>query len=220
MAEHYFVYKLCFIQSIGGVQPKPSSTMQLGLACMPGEWILGKIDGSELTYLDKIREYSPILCTKSVADGIPLMFVDEVSVDPEGLGYPGTDPEMRPLNPEELANKAAALAFYAKILVRPPIEVVSGDTPDQIADLAKRLTIIERSLAYLFDKMETATEMPVDYSTLLTQYVTDLKNNDIRDPIDVRPETLLQIYSVLKTRSNALTDIMAYYYSQGGTGTL
>ncbi len=217
MADRYFVYKLCFIQGIGGVQPKPSATMQMGMACMPGEWILGKIDESELSYLDKIREYSPILCSKNVADGIPLMFVDELPVESEEMAM---EPEMRPLNAEELADKAAALAFYAKLLVRPPIEVISGDTPDQIADLAKRLTIIERALAHMFDKMETSTEIPADYVSLLTQYVTDLKNSDIRDPIDVRTETIMQIYEKLKARSNALTDIMASYYSQGGTGTL
>lgn len=195
----YFVYKLNHIPQIGGAMPITADDGDMGLAVY-GDWYLGRC--VDPTFLDTIREFTPFPCSDEVAQGFRFLGVDTVL---EGE-------EERPLTGEEIAFKTAAQMFVAKLVLRPTIETQVGDSPDQMADMAKRVALLERAVIHIYGYIKHGTEIPAGWTAILEQFASDLSVGDIQDPVDIRPDGYEAIYAKLRERSNTLTGIMSTYY--------
>jgi len=195
----YFVYKLNRIPGIGGIMPTSGVDEDLGLAVF-GEWYLGKCENA--TYLDTMREFSPYPCSDDVGAGFRFLGVETV-LDGE---------EERPLNEAEIALKATAQMFVAKLTLRPTIETQVGDTADQMADMAKRVALLERAVIHIYGHVKNETPIPDEWVALLDLFYSDITTQAILDPVDIRPDGYDGVYAILKGRSNDLTEIMRPFY--------
>lgn len=198
--KFWFVYKPVRSSFAGSAMPPQPTTGALGLGSCQG-WYVGWVDSSESgVYLNRIKEFNPLPLTESAAAGIPL--VDAV-LNPA---------EPRSWTPAELQNISDAKDFLAKVAVRPVVQCLVGDVDDQMADMAKRVAIIERCVIFLYARASRNAEIPDLWKNLMNRFYDDYVAGRIKDPVDIRPDGILSVYEILKVRCNMLANIMAEYY--------
>lgn len=207
MAYKYFIYKLNNITGVGGITPPQPVNGDLGLSTY-ADWYLGRVDETELEYFNKASEFKITPCSADEASGFYFLGVTQVLTDP-------ADPNsvLRDLTASELTLKANAQALIAKMSLRPGVSTGVGDLDDQMADIAKRIALLERCFIYLYKKQLDGTAIPEPWATIMSTFYTDFTTGAIKDPIDIRPDGYQAIYTGLKTKSNDLTNIMATYYT-------
>lgn len=207
MSNQYFVYKTNHITNIGGITPPLPHTGHLGLAVQNG-WFLGVIDHTELDWFQKAKEFNINPCTEEEANGFKLVGVTQIRLE---------DHTTRELTEEELVLQKIGEAFLAKLELRPRVAAMVGDQDDQMSDLAKRIALLERCIFMMYNAMKTASTpitIPEPWSTLLDTAYTDFTTQNLKDPVDVRPDGYINVYEILKARGNILTEQLITYYQQ------
>jgi len=207
MAYKYFIYKLNNITGVGGITPPQPVSGDLGLAAF-NDWYLGRVDDTNLNYFNKASEFKITPCTNEEANGFYLLGVTQVFSEP---GNP--ESALRDLTTEETTLKTIAQALIAKMSLRPNVSNGVGDIDDQMADIAKRIALLERCFIHLYNKEVNNVTIPEPWATIMATFLTDLITQAIKDPIDIRSDGYLAIYNSLKEKSNDLTTIMQSYYS-------
>jgi hypothetical protein len=125
--------------------------------------------------------------------------------------------ETRPLTEQELEDQHAALKAMKKIELKAKIQGQVGDIGDLVADLSKRIGLLERitlrTLEFLYNSSSISSEIPQEYkdgySTLLNQYVNDIDSGNYRDRVDIEDNS--QLYSRLQERYNIITNLVEEY---------
>lgn len=198
--KFWFVYKPVQSSFAGSAMPLAPTTGALGLGSYLG-WYVGWVDSAESgVYLNRIKEFNPLPLTESAAAGIPL------------LAAVANPTEPRTYTPTELQHISDAKDVITKILVRPTVQCLVGDVDDQMADMAKRVAIIERCVIFMYAKEARGAALPDLWKNLMDRFYDDYVAGRIKDPVDVRPDGILSVYEILKARCNTLTGIMAEYY--------
>lgn len=202
----YFLYKANNITNIGGVVPPQPKTGHLGLCYYDG-WFLGCIEASELSYIQKNKEYNFQICNEEIANGFKLLGVTSIQENPED--------EPRDLTVDELFLQKKANDFLTKLNVRLQISATVGDPDDQIADITKGLALLERCV-YAMYKAGKANGVVLEepWETLLNMAVTDFENKTLVDPIDFRPDGYSGVYEIIKSRRVSLVSSLVPYYNE------
>jgi uncharacterized protein YeeX (DUF496 family) len=126
----------------------------------------------------------------------------------------------RELTEEEIANKAKAELFLIKLETRAKITANIGDNNDLIADINKRISILERityqTLDYLYSQSELIDVIPAElqnaYGSLLNNYVNMISTGDLKDAIDF--EDINNVFDKILDRINKTSIICKEYISQ------
>jgi hypothetical protein len=126
----------------------------------------------------------------------------------------------RELTEEEIANKAKAELFLIKLETRAKITANIGDNNDLIADINKRISILERityqTLNYLYSQSELIDDIPAElqnaYGSLLNNYVNMISTGDLKDVIDL--EDINNVFDKILDRINKTSIICKEYISQ------
>jgi hypothetical protein len=126
----------------------------------------------------------------------------------------------RELTEEEIANKAKAELFLIKLETRAKITANIGDNNDLIADINKRISILERityqTLNYLYSQSELIDDIPAElqnaYGSLLNNYVNMISTGDLKDAIDL--EDINNVFDKILDRINKTSIICKEYISQ------
>jgi hypothetical protein len=126
----------------------------------------------------------------------------------------------RELTEEEIANKAKAELFLIKLETRAKITANIGDNNDLIADINKRISILERityqTLDYLYSQSELIDDIPAElqnaYGSLLNNYVNMISTGDLKDAIDF--EDINNVFDKILDRINKTSIICKEYISQ------
>jgi methionyl-tRNA synthetase len=126
----------------------------------------------------------------------------------------------RELTEEEIANKAKAELFLIKLETRAKITANIGDNNDLIADINKRISILERityqTLDYLYSQSELIDVIPAElqnaYGSLLNNYVNMISTGDLKDVIDL--EDINNVFDKILDRINKTSIICKEYISQ------
>jgi methionyl-tRNA synthetase len=126
----------------------------------------------------------------------------------------------RELTEEEIANKAKAELFLIKLETRAKITANIGDNNDLIADINKRISILERityqTLDYLYSQNELINDIPAElqnaYGSLLNNYVNMISTGDLKDAIDF--EDINNVFDKILDRINKTSIICKEYISQ------
>jgi hypothetical protein len=126
----------------------------------------------------------------------------------------------RELTEEEIANKAKAELFLIKLETRAKITANIGDNNDLIADINKRISILERityqTLDYLYSQSELIDDIPAElqntYGSLLNNYVNMISTGDLKDAIDL--EDINNVFDKILDRINKTSIICKEYISQ------
>jgi hypothetical protein len=202
MATTYFMFKTLRIVGIGGLMPKG-----VHIVGSIGEWYYGSVENAETLW--NIREYHPMIIDKETFDGLPLMDLTEMLVDP-------SNPESgtRAFTAGEAAAKDAALKLMKKFNIRARIESEVGDVYDLLADLAKRVSLVERpTLVALNDLMTTGTIAQTTkdaYAALIGQYVTGVSTGALSDRTDLEVNT--ELFARMTARYQKIHDIVKEEY--------
>ncbi len=210
MAYQYFTYKLNNVTNIGGIVPPQPDNGDLGIYTY-GDWYVGRVDTTNLDYFQKAKEFNLNPCTESEALGFQYLAVTQVTDSSTG--------ELRDLNSDELTLKAAAAGFLAKLALRPRVAAFVGDQDDQLSDMAKRIALLERCFIMLAHAQMTEADAPTiaePWKTIMETFYTDYTAGNLKDPIDIRSDGPLAIYTTLRDRSNALTEQLRQYYISVG----
>jgi hypothetical protein len=126
----------------------------------------------------------------------------------------------RELTEEEIANKTKAELFLIKLETRAKITANIGDNNDLIADINKRISILERityqTLNYLYSQSELIDDIPAElqnaYGSLLNNYVNMISTGDLKDVIDL--EDINNVFDKILDRINKTSIICKEYISQ------
>jgi uncharacterized protein YeeX (DUF496 family) len=174
-----------------------------------GDYYLGEIDETEFW---KIKIFQPIPVSDEVASGFYLLNTDTITEE-SSAGEITT----RDLTDEETSNKEAAELFFEKLEIRSQISANVGDNNDLIADINKRISLLERivyqTLDYLYSSSELVDDIPSDlqdsYGDLLNDYANKVENGEITDCVDL--EGVDNIYDKIINRINTTSTICLNY---------
>jgi len=204
----YFLYRSQNIANLGGVlpNPQPPEDYQLGITEKDG-FYLGYVDDPQK--IEQIKDYFVCFIDDDTAEGFRLVGVTQLPEDP-------TDPEssMRDLTEEELAKQEKAERLLAKLRFRNSVESNIGDIPDIIADLSKRLEIIERLVFkvcyYLLQDQSIDQSVKDQFLSIVTSYVDAVDNGTLKTRVDL--EDLNELYNRVYERVNTLTNLLETEY--------
>lgn len=226
MEKVYFIYTLNFISGVGGVAPElRDESIETGLSNHNG-YFLGST--TDINKLNMMREFSPTIIDADTAAGFMLLETDahytyeptiqDIMEDIEGVPTKVGEttvntPVVTPLTEAETTQKAKAQKLITKMGVRVAIEQSVGDTNDLVADLSKRVSMLERALVALFMHEIDGTEIPEPYKTLVRQIHADIASGALVTDTDKSPDNMFQIYNKLKERQVAIADELGNYYT-------
>ena len=206
MARTNFIFKnTTYRKGLGGEMP-PNTHIKGS----KGYYYLGETDD---TNLQNLQKWEPMPVSDQVARGFGIMYATDRPKYPDD---PDNE-ETRPLTTEEQENQHAALKAMKKIELKAKIQGQVGDIGDLVADLSKRMGLLERvtlrTLEFLYNSSSISSEIPQaykdGYSSLLTQYVSDIDSGNYRDRVDI--EDNAQLYTRLQERYNTITDLVEEY---------
>ena len=209
MAKINFIFKNNQYQKGLGGQ-LPSNVTDVHIKANRGYYYLGEIEDTEF---QKIQKWEPTPVNDQIARGFMILNATELPKYPD-------DPEneeTRVLTAEELEDQNAAKKFLKKLETRSQIHGQVGDIYDLLADLNKRVGMMERIMArtlhFIYNSSSISSEIPQEfkdnYGVFLDQYVTDVDNGDYIDRVDI--EDLNSLYTELKTRYNTITTLVQEY---------
>lgn len=204
----YFLYKLNKITGIGGITPSGYKNVDLGLGSCR-DWYLGKTE--DPNYLDLIREFNPIVINDiDVVNG--LQFMDKTKITSSPLDGIDKISSSRDLTEEEKLLKSKAEYFLDKLKSRGEIESQVGDDRDLIADLSKRIDILESVLFKLIKCL--VSNLDIKYFTeieeelnLVNKYLLSLSNKTLKNSITTNE--LSTLYDKVTERNSTITDIVS-----------
>ena len=193
----YFLYK-----NLQGLHPK-SNTIGIGLASY-GEFTVGSVQN--IGELDKVREFSPIIISEDLLNGIKIINIES------GVTL-GIDDEIITLTAEQILLQNEAKIFFKKLEIRKNIQNVIGDTEDQLADVSKRLALLERLAVRILLPIMKGEAIPVElvtaYQPMLEAIITAVDNGTAKDRVDLEDPTA-QMNSIM-TKSTQISDIVEEY---------
>ena len=199
----YFLYSPQNIANIGGVFPKTKDEeFTLGMSEHDGYYLGSIVD---INNIDKIGKYFVCFINDDTAAGFRILGATQMLIDPANIesGY-------RDLTTEEIRTQNMAKNLLLKMDVRKNIENNVGDLADLVADLSKRIDLVERMAVrmayYVYQGLSVPTELRDAYLPLIQDAVTRwdegtlIARNDIEDPADIQAK--------LVVRSNKITEII------------
>jgi hypothetical protein len=149
-----------------------------------------------------------MLINEQVSNGLGLLNVTQMPVDDDGF-------EMRDLTEQEIEDKAAAQVAIKKLNIRYRVESSVGDIYDIVADVSKRISILERiclkTFAELYNSDNVSQSLKDEYKSLIDGYVSDVSGGDFKDRTDL--ETTSELFSRLKTKFKDIADIVQDEYN-------
>lgn len=136
-------------------------------------------------------------------------------IDPKTIdGFNNLTTQDEQLNDEQKRNKWDLQNWINKLNARNKIEVEIGDTLDQLADVSKRVAILERALMRLFLHVVGQYDMVDDikqrYSSYMLPIIEAADNNITIDRIDLENEETLMQNLLLKNQK--IIDIIKTEY--------
>lgn len=197
----YFVYTANSVPGVGGVTPQG---VRIGIAAHKN--IKAGCCSDPLDLLS-ISEFSPIIVTEDEAMGLNLVGLTEIN---DVMGG-----DIRPLNDVELARQAAAEKLVKKLRARFRINAEVGDAQDLLADVAKRLAMLERMVMLMAH--EQLNGVAIDQATkdlfmaLVKNYVDGISADTLKDRIDL--EDTAELFNRLGARATAIAGIIAEEYA-------
>jgi len=203
----YFIYKPQNIANIGGVFPKTNDDeFSLGLGVYK-YYYLGSVVSTNLIH--KIKDYFISFLTDDEAEGFKLLSVNDIPIDPSDI-----DSERRPLNETELANKALANKIMLKLELREKIYKDVGDIDDLIADMSKRIDLIERLVMRIFyfilNKQDVPQELLDAYLPMIANYITAVDSGQVKMRADL--EDPQEVFNSLAVRYTTITNLVKTEY--------
>lgn len=208
MAKVNFIFKNNqYIKGIGGKLPSNvDPSMDVHIKGSRGYYYLAE---TEDVNLQKLTQWEPMIVSEQVARGFPLIGLTQIY-------HPDTD-SYRDLTTQEEEDQHAAEKAMKKLDTRAEIHGAGGDIHDLVADLSKRVGMMERIVArtmhWMYNSPPLSGDVPQEfkdnYGAFLDQYIYDVDQGNYVDRVDI--ESLSSLYSKLKTRYNAITTIMEDY---------
>ena len=204
----YFLYKAQNIANLGGVlpNPQPSDDYQLGIT-ERDRFYLGYVDNPQK--IEQIKDYFVCFIDDETAEGFRLLGVTQVPEDPAN-----PESSMRDLTEEELAKQKKAEKLMTKLKFRNSVESNIGDLPDIVADLCKRLEILERLVFkvcyYLLQDQTIGDDVKNQFTSIVTSYVDAVNNGQLKTRVDL--EDLTNLYNRVYERVNAFTQLFENEY--------
>lgn len=153
---YYFRWKRIYINGVGGVGANIPN-LDITTVTNIGEyknWVIAYTENLEDFKL--LSEFDPVLITEGVAKGLPLIGKTQIF---ERIGLTPIEGSWRDLTEQELSWQKEAQDYVYKMDARDNINKDVGDIQDLIADLSKRVDLIERGLCYLI--LKTKSENPL-----------------------------------------------------------
>lgn len=130
----------------------------------------------------------------------------------EGLKY--IDQQENGLTQQQIDQRKKVVDWIYKLNTRNRIEVEVGDSYDLIADLSKRISMLERLVMRLAGEILSGTPMPEAYSTTYLQivesYLYAVDNNLFVDRTDL--EDSAELFNRLMARFGTITQIVKEEY--------
>jgi len=195
----YFIYTQNNIPLVGGVTPQG---VEIGLGNYKNIYS-GKADDALL--LLSISEFNPITTTKDAALGLSLIGVTSMPVNDLTAST-----KTRKLTPLELTQQTAATKLVRKLRVRYEIRSQIGDSGDLIADISKRVALLERMVMHYMDSVLNTTPIPpavlAEYKIIIANYIADVKTGVIKDSIDL--ESKVSLVTKLAKRYTDIANII------------
>jgi len=189
----YFIYKALDIARLGGVLPNPKrlnlpDDVKLGLA-KRDYFYLGCCENPE--HLLPIKEYIVTFVDRDTAEGFTLLGMSRVPKDP-------TDPasELRDLTDEELKKQEKARKLLQKLKLRQKIYGSIEDLEDIVADLSKRIDLLERlhltTLYYILKGEPLPDDLKKSFLSVAETYIKHVEKGRVRTRVDIEdPKKLL-----------------------------
>ena len=209
MSEYYFLYRPIRVGNMGGVLPTryDKNTITLGLGEREGYYLGKTVDPASV---EDIKEFFIRFITEEEARGFQLLGVNKIREEspdnPEGTERDLTEEE------QQAQNKAYNLIL--KLKLRSKINSRIGDTEEIIADLTKRIELLERLLLrvmyYQLSGQEIPEELKQSYLPLIQAYVQSVDNGNFKSRIDV--EDVHEVFGRLTVRFNEITNIVKEEY--------
>ena len=197
----YFVYTMNNTPSVGGVTPQG---VEIGISQYKNIMCGCCSDALDLL---SISEFNPIPCSEDAGRGLSLIGLTELPDNSD----PHNEPVMVALTDVQLKQQAAAESLVNKLRKRFNIKSLAGDDGDLLADLTKRVALLERLSMKVFDKvLNGATLSKVDadlIKSIIKSYKLDLKDASVTEQIDT--EDLVLLSKKLRTRASKLEQASA-----------
>lgn len=206
MAKVHVIFKHNFyIEGVGGQLP----TNLVHIKGSRGFYYLGEIEAANI---QEITKWEPMPVPDQVASGWNLIGKTQVTENDAQENITTRD-----LTAQEQEDKKVAERALNKITTRSEIQGEVGDIYDLLADLSKRISLIERvtlsSLHWVYNSSSISSEIPQDlidwYKPFLDQYKNDVVNGDLMDRVDIQDITTM--YDNIKNRINTITDHVDNY---------
>lgn len=204
---YYFLYTFQNMANIGGVFPRTEKDeFTLGISAFK-ELYLGTVVDPEL--INKISNYFICFIDEDVAEGFKIISAKRLPIDPSS-----PESKSRDLTEKELALQAKAKALVLKLKLRPKIYREIGDINDMVADMSKRIDLLEKILLkttfFLFQDTEIPQAMKDTYLPMITKYISDIENDTIKAKEDLEdPQTL---FDKLAARKSTIAKIVKSEY--------
>lgn len=200
-----------YFKGLGGKLPSNEDpNINVHIKSQKGYYYLAE---TEDVNLQELTKWEPMIVSDQVARGFPLIGRTQLPKYPDDPD----DDTMRDLTTQEKEDKHAGEKSLKKMDTRSEIYGTNGDIHDLVADLAKRVGMIERiavrTLQFLYNNSSISSEIPQtfkdNYGPFLDQYIADVDSGDYMDRVDI--EDINTLYQELKTRYNAITTLMQDY---------
>lgn len=205
----YFLYKPQNISNMGNTFPnynEDSNGIQLGLAFKRG-YYLGYIDGPEK--IKEMKNYFICFIDDEIAEGFKLLDVEKVVVEANGLQL-----KRRDLTDEEREKQEKAEKLLMKLELRDKINANIEDVEDIIADINKRIDLIERLVLTVCKYLLRNEQIPEDVSNVflpfINRYFEMLDNNEFITRVDIEDAT--QLFEKLSSRITKITKLVQEEY--------
>lgn len=203
----YFIYKASNIANLGGVLPKvDDAKFTLGQAYYEG-YYLGSTPNPE--NVSEIKEYFVTFIDDETAEGFKLLGVTQLPVDPAQ-----PESEMRPLTADETAKQQKAQKLIYKLQLRDKIYANVGDVGDIIADLSKRVDMLERLLMrtmyYILQNQAIPQTLIDNYLPVIQNYITAVDSGTLKLRADLEDPQV--VYNKLHERFNTITNLVKTEY--------
>ena len=204
----YFIYKNQNIAGIGGVLPKvDDSKFNLGQAEKDG-FYLGFV--KDPTDVEEMKDYFVCFVDNDISDGFKLLGLTQVPNDPGD-----SESDLRSLTTEEQEKQAKAEKLMRKLKVRFIISSSVGDLHDLVADISKRVDILERLLMITLQDLinnKQVTSFDKTKIDMVNNYLSDVSARNVKTRVDI--ENIDSLFSKLGKRVTSITEIITNHYLQ------
>jgi len=205
----YFLYKPQNISNMGNIFPnydQDNSGIQLGLAFKRG-YYLGYIDSPEK--IKEMKNYFVCFIDDEIAEGFKLLDVEKVVVETNGFQL-----KRRDLTDEEREKQKKAEKLLMKLELRDKINANIEDVEDIIADINKRIDLIERLIVtvckYLLRNEQIPEDVSNEFLPFINRYFEMLDNNEFMTRVDIEDAT--QLFEKLSSRITKITKLVQDEY--------